>query len=112
MNNGNKNEELLKAVNDQKTKEADKKDNKTDKTKNDLIHDPNHNFYKYRLSKFSQISSIETKFNTLEMFCREFTGLKSLQPRTKEIASHKSVVLNNALKEYNKLIKEYKKVYE
>ena len=70
MNNGNKNEELLKAVNDQKTKEADKKDNKTDKTKNDLIHDPNHNFYKYTLSKFSQISSIETKFNTLEMFYR------------------------------------------
>ena len=95
-----------------KNKRVGKKYSKTDKTKNDLIYGLDHNFYKYRLSKFSQISSIETKFNTLEMFCREFTGLKSLQPRTKEIASHKSVVLNNALKEYNKLIKEYKKVYE
>ena len=31
---GDKNEALLKAINDQKTKESDKKDSKTDKTKN------------------------------------------------------------------------------
>ena len=90
----------------------DKKDSKTDKTKNNLIYDPNHNFYKYRFSKFAQMSSIESKFNTLEMFYRQFISLKSLEVRTKENTNHKSVVLNNALNEYDKLIKEYKKIYE
>ena len=84
-----------------------KKYSKTDKTKNDLIYGLDHNFYKYRLSKFFQISSIESKFDTLEMLYREFIRLEQ-----RENTHHKSVVLNNALNEYNKLIKEYKKVYE
>ena len=66
------------------------------RTKNDLIYDPNQNFYKHRLSKFSQISSIESKFERLEMFYREFIKLKCLEARTKENTNHKSVVSNNA----------------
>ena len=46
------------------------------------------------------------------MFYGEFICLKSLEDRTKENTNHKFVVLNNALNEYGKLIKEYKKVYE
>ena len=46
------------------------------------------------------------------MFYRQFISLKSLEVRTKENTNHKSVVLNNALNEYDKLIKEYKKIYE
>ena len=48
----------------------------------------------------------------LEMFYGEFICLKSLEDRTKENTNHKFVVLNNALNEYGKLIKEYKNVYE
>ena len=77
-----------------------------------MIYDQNHNFYKYRLDKFSNISSIESKFDMLEMFYKEFITLKSLEVKTEENTNHKFVVLNNALNEYDKLIKEYKKVYE
>ena len=77
-----------------------------------MIYDQNHNFYKYRLDKFSNISSIESKFDMLEMFYKEFITLKSLEVKMEENTNHKFVVLNNALNEYDKLIKEYKKVYE
>ena len=77
-----------------------------------MVYDQNHNFYKYILDKFYNISSIESKFGMLEMFCREFISLKILEARTKENTNHKFVALNNALNEYNKLIKEYEKVYE
>ena len=75
-----KNKELLKAIKYQRIKQPESK--KTE-TKNDLIYDPNHIFYKYRLSKFSQISSIEFKFDTLEMFTRDFTSLNSLKLKKK-----------------------------
>ena len=88
------------------------KDSQTAKARNSLIYDQNHIFYKYRLTKFSNISSVESKFDMLEMFYGEFICLKSLEDRTKENTNHKFVVLNNALNEYGKLIKEYKKVYE
>ena len=46
------------------------------------------------------------------MFYKEFISLISFKARTKENTNHKFVVLNNALNEYDKLIKQYKKVYE
>ena len=109
---GDKNEELPKEIKNQRTKESGNKDSNTAKIKNSLIYDQNHNFYKYRLDKFSNISSIESKFDMLEMFYKEFITLKSLEVKTEENTNHKFVVLNNALNEYDKLIKEYKKVYE
>ena len=103
---GEKNDELLKAIKDQRIKQSDSK--KTE-TKNDLIYDPNHNFQKYRLSKFSQISSIESKFDTLKVFYRDFTSLKFLKAK-KERVNHKSTVLNNVPNLYNnELTLEYKK---
>ena len=70
-----KNKELLKAIKDQRIKQSESE--KTETT-NDLIYDPNHSFCKYRMSNFSQISSVASKFDTLEMFYREFTRLKFL----------------------------------
>ena len=46
-------ERQLNAIENQGKKESDKKDSKTAKIKNSLIYDQNHNFYKYRLDKFS-----------------------------------------------------------
>ena len=44
---GDKSEELLKEIKNERTKESDKKDSKTAKTKNSLVYGRNHNFYKY-----------------------------------------------------------------
>ena len=71
--------------------------------------------HKYQLDKFSNISSIESKFDTLKLFklfYRDFISLKNLEARTTENIDHKPVVLNSALEEYGKLTKEYKNVYE
>ena len=76
-----------------------------------MIYDSNHNFYKYRLGKFVKMSSIEPKFDTLEMFYRELIGLKFLNAKP-ESFNHKFTVLNNASKLYNDLIIKYKNVYE
>ena len=70
------------------------------------------NFCKYRLSEFVKISSIESKFDTLETFYKELIDLKSLNARTTENMKHKSTVLNNVSELYDDLIKEYKAVYE
>ena len=77
-----------------------------------MIYDQNHKFYKYRLSEFVKISSIESKFDTLETFYKELIDLKSLNARTTENMKHKSTVLNNVSELYDDLIKEYKAVYE
>ena len=71
--------------------------------------------HKYQLDKFSNISSIESKFDTLKLFklfYRDFISLKNLEARTTENIDHKPVVLNSVLEEYGKLTKEYKNVYE
>ena len=77
-----------------------------------MIYDQNHKFYKYRLSEFVKISSIESKFDTLETLYKELIDLKSLNARTTENMKHKSTVLNNVSELYDDLIKEYKAVYE
>ena len=41
----------------------------------------------------------------LKKFHREFISLKSLEAKTKENTNHKFVALNNALNEYEKLMK-------
>ena len=89
---GGRNKKLLKAIKDQRIKQSGSK--KTE-IKNDLIFYSNHNFYKYRLSKFSQISSVEYRFDTLEMFYRDFTSSKFLKAK-KERVNRKSTVLRNA----------------
>ena len=100
-----KNEELLEEIKNQRTKGLVNKDSKTTTIKHFLIYDQNHNFYKYGLNKFFNVSSAESKSDSLGMFYKEFVSLISFKARTKENANHKFVVLNNALNEYDKLIK-------
>ena len=58
------------------------------------------------------MSSIESKFDKLEMFYRDFTSLKLLKAK-KERVNHKSTVLNNASNLHNnELALECKKSYE
>ena len=72
------------------------KNSQTAKAKNSLTYDQNHNFYKYRLDKFPNISSIESTFDMLEMFYKNFISLERLEAKTKENTHHKFVALNNA----------------
>ena len=88
-NIGDKDKELLKEIKNQITKESDKKDSKTAKTKNSLIYDQHHNFYNYRLDKFAEIPSIESTFDIFETFYKDFVSLKSLEAKTKKNTDHK-----------------------
>ena len=106
-----KNEKLLKEIKDQKTKEPAKKDSETNKTKNPLIYDSKHSFYKYRLSEFNKISSIDSKFDIIEKCYKDFISLTDVDAEPENIV-HKLVVLNKVSKLYDDLIKKYIKAYE
>ena len=67
-----KTKDQLRKIKNQRTEESGNKDNKAGKTKNSLIYDQNHNFCKYRLVKVSNISSVESKFDKLEMLYTDF----------------------------------------
>ena len=64
-----------------------KKDNKTI---NPLIYDSKHNFYRYRLSNFSKISSVDSKFNKIEEYYNDFIVLKDVDAESENI-KHKLV---------------------
>ena len=110
-NIGDRNEELLKEVNNQKIKESGDKGRKAVKTKNPLIYDNKHNFYQYRLSEFSQILSIESKFDMIEKCCKAFINLMDVGAEPGKI-KYKFDVLDEVSKLYGKLISEYKNVFE
>ena len=76
-----------------------------------MIYDSKRSFYKYRLSEFNKILSIDSKFDTIEKCYKDFISLTDVDAEPKNI-EHKLVVLNKASKHYKDLIKEYKKVYE
>ena len=88
-NIGDKDKELLKEMKNQITKESNKKDSKTVKTKNSLVYDQNHNFYNYRLDKFVEIPSIESTFDIFETFYKDVVSLKTLEAKTKKNTDHK-----------------------
>ena len=76
-----------------------------------MIYNSKHSFYKYRLSEFTKISSIDSKFNNIKECYDDFVALKDVDAEPQNI-KHKLVVLNEVSKLYNDFIKEYKKVYE
>ena len=43
---------------------------------NDLVYDIVHNFDKYSLSSFNEISSIDSKFNTINKFYKDYFEIK------------------------------------
>ena len=102
------NKETLEKIKNQKTKKPAKIDTKSNKTKNPLIYDSWHTFYKYRLSEFSNIQSIESKFDRISNCYKDFTSLMDVDAEPENI-DHKFVVINEVSKLYEHLIKEYKK---
>ena len=50
----------------------DDKDNKVNKHDNNLVYSSVHNFNIYNVSKFNEISSIDSKFDTLNKFYKDF----------------------------------------
>ena len=76
-----------------------------------MIYNSKHSFYKYRLSEFNKISSIDSTFNKIQECYNEFIALRDIDAEPENI-KHKLVVLNEVSKLYEDLIKEYKKVYE
>ena len=63
---------------------------KNNKTINPLIYDSKHNFYRYRLSNFSKISSVDSKFNKIEEYYNDFIVLKDVDAESENI-KHKLV---------------------
>ena len=102
-----KTKELLEEIKNRKTKESDEKDSQITKAKNSVFYDSNNDFGKYRLTKFLKIA-----FDALIMFYKMLISLKGLEFKTEENINHKSVVLNEAFNDYEKMVKEYKNVYE
>ena len=76
-----------------------------------MIYDSKHSFYKYRLSEFNKISSIDSKFDIIEKCYKDFISLMDVDAEQENI-EHKLVVLNTVSNLYGDLIKEYKQLYE
>ena len=103
-----KNEELLREIKNQK---AEKSDSQTTKAKNPLLYDSNYDFRKYRLSKFLKTPSIESKFDNIVSFYNDFISLKSVNIKPEKNTDRLNT-LNTAFSLYDKLVEEYKKIYE
>ena len=57
------------------------------------MYDSNHNFKKYVVSKFNEISSIEPKFDTHNKFYKDFKKLKDVKSKYEERKQKKIFVL-------------------
>ena len=66
------------------------------KYNNDLINNCLYNFNKYNLSHFNKISSIDSKFDTLNNFYKDFKILKVKKSQNNKIKHKKITVLRNA----------------
>ena len=70
-----------------------------------------HNFNKYSVSSFNEISSIDSKFDTINKFSEDLLKLNDVKSQNK-ITKKKKTVLENASLLYNKWIDMYKKECE
>ena len=61
------------------------------------------------MSNFNEISSIDSKFDTLDLFYEDFLKLEERKSKNKEAYQKKLRVLKNASLLYNELINIYKK---
>ena len=50
---------------------------------NDLVYNPVHNFNKYSVSSFNEISSIDPKFDTINKFYKDFLKLNDVKSQNK-----------------------------
>ena len=61
----------------------DGKNKKVIKHDNDLVYNSVHNFNKYSLSSFNEISSIDSKFNTINKFYKDILKLNDVKSQNK-----------------------------
>ena len=71
-----------------------------------------HNFNKYSVSSFNEISSIDSKFDTINKFYKDLLKLNDVKSQNKITKQKKITVLKNASLLYSKWIDMYKKEYE
>ena len=79
------------------------------KYNHDLTYDSVYNFNKYGVSNFNEITSVDSKFNTLNKFYEELKKLEAVTSKTKETKQKKVTLLKNASLLYDELISIYKK---
>ena len=90
----------------------DDKNKKVIKHNNDLVYNSVHNFNKYSVSIFNDISIVNFKFDTINKFYKYLLKLSDVKSQN-EITKQKNItVLKNASLLYNKWIDMYKKEYE
>ena len=67
----------------------DGKNKKVIKYDNDLVYNSVHNFNKYSLPSFNKISSIDSKFDTIEKFYNDLIKLNSVKSQNKDTKQKK-----------------------
>ena len=77
-----------------------------------MIYDFRRNFNKYIVSGFNEISSFDSKFDTLNKFYKDFKKLKDVRSRNKDRKQKKIIVLKSASLRYDELIDIYEKEYD
>ena len=90
-----------------------KKDDKVNKTTKyvDLMYNSVFNFNKYNVSNFDKITSVDSQFDVLKGFHKEFIKLKGVKSKYDNTKQKKITILNHALLLYDELISIYKKEY-
>ena len=76
-----------------------------------MYYDSVHNFNKYDVSIFNKIASIDSKFDTMNNFYKDFQNLKGVKSKSEEKKQRKIKVLNKASLLYDELVSIYKKEY-
>ena len=74
----------------------DDKVNKNVKYDNEFLYNSVHNFNKYSVFDFNKISSIGSKFDTLNKFHKNFKKLGGVKSKNENTNQRKIIVLKNA----------------
>ena len=64
-----------------------------------------YNFDKNSVSNFNEITSFDSKFNTLNKFYKEFKILEGIKSKTNETKQNKIAVLKNTSLLYDELVR-------
>ena len=75
-----------------------------------MVYESVHNFNKYNVSNFNEITSVDSKFDRLNIFYKDFKKL-GVKSQNKKTMQKKTTVLKNALLLYDKLFSIYNKEY-
>ena len=77
-----------------------------------MVYDSVHNFNKYRLSNSYEISSTNSKFDTINKFYEDLPKLNNAESKTEDTKQRNITVLKSAAWLYCEWISVYKKEYE